>query len=71
MTKYLIRTSAADLTIMEEAHELLDRVTERRRTSADHLLLTGMDQILRALFPGYDRKSVQLQITAADVRCDC
>ena len=58
---------AADLTIMEEAHELLDQCTEWWKASADHILLAWMDQILRALFPGYDRESVQLQIAAADV----
>ena len=30
---------AADLTIMEEANELIDRVQERRRAADDHLLL--------------------------------
>ena len=40
---------AADLTIMEEATELLERMQERRRAAADHLLLPRLGQVLRAL----------------------
>ncbi len=37
---------SADLTIMEEAHEFLDRVQNGGVLPPDHLLLPGLDQIL-------------------------
>ena len=40
---------AADLTIMEEGTELIDRLQQRRRAAHDHHLLAGLDQVLRAL----------------------
>ena len=39
---------AADLTIMEEANELLDRVQNGGVLPHDHLLLPRLDQVLRA-----------------------
>ena len=39
----------ADLTIMEEANEFIERVQKRRHAAADHLLLPRLGQILRAL----------------------
>ena len=39
----------ADMTIMEEAHEFIDRVQNGGSTAPDHLLLSRMDQVLRAL----------------------
>ena len=37
---------AADLTIMEEAHEFLDRVQNGGKLPHDHILFTRLDQIL-------------------------
>lgn len=59
----------ADLTIMEEATEFLDRFKNGGKLPADYLLLSGLDQVLRALLPRNDRKSFLLQIAPADVRC--
>ena len=58
----------ADLTIMEEATEFLERVKEGGKLPLITLLLARMDQVLRALLPGYDRESVELQVAPADVR---
>ena len=47
----MIPTSRADLTIMEEATELLGRREERRRAAHDYLLLSRLDQVLRDHYP--------------------
>ena len=44
---------AADLTIVEEANELVERIKNRRHSPDDHLLLARLDQVLRVLLPGY------------------
>ena len=55
LTRCLTPTSRADLTIMEEATEFIDRVHERRQAAPDHLLLSRLGQILRALLSRHDR----------------
>ena len=51
----------ADLTIMEEANELVDPRPERRRAAHDHLLLSRLDQVLRNLLSGLPAQPVHLQ----------
>ena len=40
---------AADLTIMEEANEFIERVQNGGKLAADYFLLAGMGQVLRTL----------------------
>ena len=49
LMKYTIPTFSADLTIMEETAEFLDRVEKWRKTSASDLLLPGMGEICRMI----------------------
>ena len=61
---------SADLTIMEEAHEFLDRVKNKGVLPLMTSCSPGWVKILRALLSGSARSSFKLQITAADVRSD-
>ena len=56
----------ADLTIMEEGSELVQRVTEGRRAAHDHQLLAGLDQVRGAVLPGTSPQRLHLQEPAAD-----
>ena len=57
---------AADLTIMEEGSELVQRLTSDGRAADDHLLLAGVGEIYRALLPGAARSSLYREIAAHD-----
>lgn len=54
----------ADLTIMEEANELIDRVTNGGVLPMDHQLLSRLDQVLRALLSGIPAESELLQVSS-------
>ena len=58
----------ADMTIVEEATELIDRIQNGGKLPMIHLLLARLDQILRALLPGIHREPFKLQVAPADVR---
>ena len=59
---------AADLTIMEEATEFLERVKNGGTLPLITSCSPGLGQVLRALLSRHDSQPVQLQIPAADVR---
>ena len=61
---------SADLTIMEEASEFLERFTERRlkRQAHVHLLLPRLDAFRKDPVPRYGEVSVHGEIAPADVR---
>ena len=52
----------ADMTIMEEANEFIDRVKNGGVPSHDHLLLSRLDQVLRALLSRSGGPPVLLQV---------
>ncbi len=60
----------ADLTIMEEASELVQRLTagDAAAPADDDQLLAGVDQVRRAVLPGHDPAPLHLQEPAADAR---
>ena len=57
---------AADLTIMEEASEFLERVQGKRQAADDHLLLQRVDEVHGAVLPGPDRERLDLQVADVD-----
>ena len=59
---------SADLTIMEEGHELISRIKNKGRVAPDHVLFSGLDKIRRAFLSEDLRAYIQLQVAAADVR---
>ncbi len=59
---------AADLTIMEEGSELVQRLTKGGAAADDHLLLAGLGEVHRALLPGTARASLHREIAAHDAR---
>ena len=59
---------AADLTIMEEGSELLDRIAERRRAAHVHQLLSRLGELRRDAPPRPDPAPLHLQEPAADGR---
>ena len=62
-------TFSADLTIMEETAEFIDRVEKWRKASASDVLLSGMGKICRRSVPGLFRERIDLPIpTGYDVR---
>ena len=56
----------ADLTIMEEASELVQRITDRRQAAHVHQLLARLDQVHGRVLPGHAAAPVHLQEPAAD-----
>jgi ferredoxin len=61
---------AADLTIMEETTEFLNRVRSGGVDAAVHLVLPGLGEPGREALPPTDPPPVQLQVPAADDGCD-
>lgn len=60
---------SADLTIIEEGHEFINRV-KNGGTLPMITSCSPVDQVLRDILPGFPGQSVHMQILA-DVRCGC
>lgn len=58
----------ADLTVIEESKEFIERFTAGEKLPLFIILLSGMGQTLRDQISGTGRKLIDLQISAADVR---
>ena len=59
----------ADMTIMEEANEFIDRVKNGGKLPIITSCSPGLGQVLRALLPEPHGKPLHLQVPAADDRC--